>query len=410
MRPVAFLKGLLPGFEKKSISVVDPLTAEIFGGMPSIAGPAVTPATAVRIPAIYSAVALISTALGSLPAKLFVDGGNGKQAAKDHPAYPLVHDWSNDWMAAGELRTRLTADALLHGHGYAFANRIGDDVREFLRLDPTTVTPKQDEATGEPFYVQRLPNGRERRYHYSEILHIASPLGIAPIVAGKEAIGLASVLERHAAQLFGRGARPSAVLSKVDRAGSDAGTTIMARIKAAWRNWQSEGATDPLFLDDGWTYTPATMTSTDAQFLENRRFQIEEVCRLFRIPPPMLFDLSRATWSNSEEMGRQFVTFTLRPWLDAWERAYTRVLLSPEERAAGYYVEFVTDALLSADTAKRAESYSKMRTAGIFTANEIRARENLPSHPDGDTLANPNTTPGAPVGANDNPPPKDEAA
>jgi len=410
LRPFEFIKGLIPGrIEKKSITVIDPLTAEIFGGAPTVAGPVINPATAIRVPAVLSAVTLISTALGSLPAKVFADDGSGKQSAKDHPAYSIIHDWSNDWMAAGELRTRLTVDALLHDHGFAYANRVGDRVGELIRLDPTTVTPKHDEVTGEPFYVQRLPNARERRFHYREILHVASPLDLSPIRAGKEAIGLALIMETHAARLFADGARPSLVFANDNGTPEgEKGATVIKRLRAAYNAWKSSGG--PMFLDGGWKAAQFAFSSTDAQFLENRRFQIGEICRLFRVPPPMLFDFERTTLNNYEETGRQFTTYTLRPWLDAWERAYSRVLLSPDERAAGYYVEFVTDALLSADTAKRAEAYSKMRTAGIFTANEIRARENLPPHPDGDTLANPNTTPGAPVGANDNAEPKDEAA
>ena len=222
------------GVEKKSITLVDPFAIELFGSVPSIAGPSINPATAIRVPAVYSAIALVTGAIGSLPAKVFSSGG-GKRTEKDHPAYFLVHDWANDWTSAGELRATLTADALFHDHGYAYANRNGEgQVIEFIRLDPKSITPKHDETTGEPFYVQRLPNGRERTYVYQDILRISAPLGMSPIKAGKEAIGLASVLERHAAQLFGRGARPSAVLSKEGKAGTDGGASVIGRIKAAW--------------------------------------------------------------------------------------------------------------------------------------------------------------------------------
>lgn len=397
--------------ESKSVGLNSPDAFELFGAFPTIAGPSINAATAIRVPAVYSAIALVSGAIGSLPAKVFraVDQG-GKRAAKDHPAYRLVHDEANDWTSASQLRAALTADALLHGDGYAFANRVNGRVIEFIRLDPRTITVKLDDASGEPTYVQRDHKGRERSFHYLDILHLASPLGVSPITLGKEAIGLASVLERHAAQLFGRGARPSAILSKESKAGgSEAGTTVIRNIKSAWRNWQEAGAADPLFLDDGWKYDPATMTSTDAQFLENRRFQIEEIARLFRVPPPMLFDLTRATWSNSEEMFQQFLTLTLRPWLDAWEWAYARTLLTADERADGHYVEFVIDDLLTADAATRATTYGQYRAMGALTANEVRAGLNRAPISGGDTLDNPNITPGKPVGRNDNRP-REEAA
>lgn len=383
------------GAEKKAVTLTDPLAADIFGVIPSIAGTNIGPATAIRVPAVYSAIALVTGAIGSLPAKVFAVDDGGKQAANQHPAYALVHDWANDWTSAGELRAALTADALLHDAGYAYANRNGEgQVVEFIRLEPLSITAKQDEATGEPFYSQRQSNGRERIFRYQDILRISAPLGISPIRAGKEAIGLASVLERHGAQLFARGARPSAVLSKEGKAGNDGGATVIGRIKAAWRAWQAEATGDPLFLDDGWTYTPVTMTSTDAQFLENRRFAIEEIARLFRVPPHLLFELSRATWSNAEEMFQSFLTLTLRSWLDEWEAAYARVLLTPEERAAGMYVEFVIDDLLTANAATRAATYAQYRNMGAMTANEVRAGLNMPRRDGGDTLDNPNITPG----------------
>jgi phage portal protein BeeE len=155
LRIVESVKRLFGGeTERKSVSLTDPLAYEIFGATPTIAGPAVNAATALRVPAVYSAIALITGAIGSLPAKVysFTDHG-GKRAAKDHPAYRFVHDEANDWTSAAKLRSQLTADALLHDHGFAFANRVNGIVQEFIRLDPRSVTIKTDETTGEPFYV-----------------------------------------------------------------------------------------------------------------------------------------------------------------------------------------------------------------------------------------------------------------
>jgi HK97 family phage portal protein len=414
LRGVKELKRWIRGeTEQKSVSLSDPDALGIFGVTPTIAGPSINAATALRVPAVFSAIALASGAIGSLPAKVFLAAADqgGKRAAKDHPAYRLVHDEANDWTSAGELRGQLTADALLHGSGYAFANRVNGRVIEFIRLDPRSITVKIDEASGEPSYVHRVDT-RERTYSFRDILHIAAPLGVSPISAGKEAIGLASVLERRAAQLFGSGARPSGILSQEKGlgAGADGGQQRVNNLRKAWRAWQSGNSSDPLILDEGLTYTQAEMTSTDAQFLENRRFQIEEIARLFRVPPPMLFDLERATWSNSEEMAQQFLTLTLRPWLDAWEWAYARVLLSAEERAEGYYVEFILDDLLSANAATRATTYAQYRAMGAMTANEVRSGLNLPAMPGADTLDNPNITVAKPSGENDNTIPGKDAA
>ena len=408
------------GVEKKSITLADPLAAEIFGSVPTIAGPTIGPATAIRVPAVYSAIALISGATGSLPAKLYcreistsTNRGSGKRTADDHPAYGVIHDWANDWTSAGALRCQLTADALLFDHGYAFANRTSDDrVVEFIRLDPQSITLKHDDATGEPFYAQRQPNGRERVFSYRDILTVSAPLGMSPIKVGKEAIGLASVLERHAAQLFAGGARPSLVFENESATPEgERGATVLKRLKAAYAAWKTNGGA--MFLDGGWKTVTQAFTSTDAQFLENRRFQTEEIARVFRIPPTMLFDLTRGTWSNAEEMFRAFLVTTLRSWLDEWQDAYARVLLSPEDRAAGYYVEFVIEDILTADLATRAKTYQQFRAMGAMTANEVRAGLNLPRMDGGDVLASPFTTPApaaTPAASNDNRDNEKEAA
>ncbi|MGB6119581.1 MAG: phage portal protein [Mesorhizobium sp.] len=381
--------------ETKSVSLLDPEAFGIFGAAPSNSGVAVNAATSLHVPAVYSAIALITGAIGSLPAKVFEAADSGKRTAKDHPAYRLVHDEANDWTSAGQLRATLTRDALLHGNGFAFANRVNSRVVEFIRLNPRSVTIRYDEASGEPSYVLRDKRNRERVIAFADMLHITPPLDLSPITAGKDAIGVAAILERHAGQFFASGARPSGIISNDKPSGSEAGAKTVAGILKSWRAWLSNASGDPLILDAGWKYDAPTMTSTDAQFIENRRFAIEDIARLFRVPPPMLFDLTRATWSNSEEMGQQFLTLTLRPWLDAWEWAYARCLLSPDERASGHYVEFVIDDLLSANAATRATTYAQYRAMGAMTANEVRSGLNLPAMPGADTLDNPNITPGS---------------
>ncbi len=119
------------GIERKSVPLSDSFAHEIFGVPNTIAGPAITPASAIKVPAVYSAIALVSGAIGSLPAKVFDQSGGGKRTAPEHPAYRLVHDEANEWTSAGQLRAAMTADALLHDHGFAFANRINGAVQEF---------------------------------------------------------------------------------------------------------------------------------------------------------------------------------------------------------------------------------------------------------------------------------------
>lgn len=413
-RPVELFKNLFGGdIEKKSISLTDPIALDLFGAFPTVAGPSINAATALRVPAVYSAIVLISGTIGSLPAKIFRAEAGGKRTANDHPGYRLVHDEANEWTSAGQLRATLTADALLHDHGYALAIRVGaGKPQEFIRLDPRTVAIKTNELTGEPVYVRRVGT-REWTYDFRDVLHVSSPLGLAPIKAGREAIALASILEKHAARLFAGGAKPSALIWNEEKSstGGEAGAKTVSNMRAAWRRTFGSGDnSDPMFLDGGWKYQQLSLTSVDAQFAQMRVEQVNEIARVFRVPPHLLFELSRATWSNAEEMFQSFLTLTLRSWLDEWEAAYARVLLTPEERKT-HYVEFVIDDLMTANSATRAETYQKYRAMGAITANEVRAGLNREPLDGGDVLANPNITPGAaPAAQNDNATPGKVAA
>ncbi|MHB2165737.1 phage portal protein [Alsobacter sp. R-9] len=367
------------------IAIPEPWLSELFGAVPTLSGASVTPESAMRVPAVKASVELISSTVGTLPAKVFrrfPEGG--KEAATDHPAYALVHDDANDWTSAHALRTQLTIDALLRGNGFAYANRVNGRIVELVRL--TGVEILVDDVTGEPAY--RVDG---RIYQRTEILHIAAPVsfdgitGVSPVTLAREAIALALVLEQHAANLFGRGARPSGIL----RFQKALPAEVAARIRDAWHTahgGSNSGKT--AVLEEGAEFQQIAFNSVDAQFAEMRTFQTLEIARAFRVPPHMLFELGRATWSNSEQQNREFLQTTLLPWLRAWEAAYRRLLLTPEDRAE-HSIEFVVDDLLRADTASRATAYAALRQAGVMTANEIRALENLPAHPDGDMLDNP---------------------
>jgi HK97 family phage portal protein len=399
------LKRILGSFHRELPSPSEAIEAkefsfpEIFLGAPTLSGPVVTPSTAMRVPAVANAVTLISTVVGTLPSKVFSrDPKGGKSADNAHPAHALVHDQANAWTSAGKLREILTADALLHGNGYAYANRVRGRVREFIRLDPLSVTVVASD-TGEPVYRQGTgPN--MRTFSYKDVLHIACPgvshdglTGTSPIHQAREAIGLALTLEQHAARLFGRGARPSGVLKFPSKLGPDSA----ARIRDSWHQAHAgEASGRTAVLEEGGDFQPLSFSSVDAQFAELRAFQIVEIARAFNVAPSMLQDMGRATWSNSEQANLAFLQLTLLPWLRAWEAAYRRTLLTPTERDQ-VSIEFVLDDLLRADTATRAQAYASFRAMGVMSANEIRSKENLPAHPDGDTLSNPFTDAGKPA-------------
>ena len=158
---------------------------------------------------------------------------------------------------------------------------------------------------------------------------------------------------------------------------------------ASWNNTFGAGNNAAPFIPPaGWRYEQIALSSTDAQFLEHRLEQINEIARLFGVPPHMLYQLDRATWGNAEEMSRSFLQLCLRPWLDRWQDAYNKVLFSEDERDT-HYTEFVIDDLQRADSAGRAEVFSKLISSRVLAPNEARAMMNLAPLPGGDELANP---------------------
>lgn len=395
----------------EAVSLTDPAAAFLFAAFPTLSNISVTPKSAMTVPAVAAAVRLISNAVGTLPVKLFErrDEG-GKEVARDHAAYALVHDDASDFMSATALRTQLTIEALLHGNGFAYANRVNGKPVELIRLDPKTVTVKADALTGEPTYS--IGTGKAKRsFHYSDILHIKpfsedGLTGIAPIAQGREGIALALALEQHAARLFGRGARPSGVLKHPGKLGAEAAK----RLREGWQATQTgDNAGGTALLEEGMDFLPLTFSSVDAQFEQLRKMQIEEVGRIFSVPTTFLGALDRATFKNAEEMNLQFMRFTLLPWLREWEAAYRRVLLTPDERAA-YSIEFIVDDLLRADFATRMEGYAKAVAARILNPNEVRALENRAPYAGGEAYGNPYTSV-TPVAANSNTPePEKDAA
>lgn len=380
--------------EQKAHKTSDSNLHIILGGRPTASGVSITGENALSIPAVLQAIRLIAENIGSLPCKLYHDLEQGKQNAKEHTAHRIVHNRANGWTSAGQLRTDLTRDALIYGSGFAKVVRSSDDrPLELVRLKPGTVTVFEDSLADLPPFYRVTEAGGTVEYLHTEILDIRPFANKSLVSLGREAIGLSSVLEDHAVKLFAGGGKPPAVLSNANTIPSEQGVgeKVVKRLKDNYRKAQSDGFTVPLVLDDGWTYAQMALASTDAQFLENRVFQIDDIARIFGIPPHMLFELSRATWSNAEQMSATFMQLCLRPWLDRWQDAYATVLLTEDEQDE-YSFEFVIDDLQRADTKTRAEVFSTLVSSRVMTPNEVRAAMNMPPMEGGDELVNPFTT------------------
>ncbi|REF70270.1 phage portal protein [Paracoccus versutus] len=370
--------------ESKAFTLTSPEAYGLFAGLPVRSGVTVTSTTALRVPAVAAAVGLISEACGNLPFKLH--DRDTREAQKDHPGYELIHGEANPWTSAEELREHLTRDALLSGSGFAqvVRNGIGQPL-ELHRIDPGAVSVETDDY-GEPSYRIRLKGGGDTVLPYTDVLHISTLDGVSPITHAKEAIGLALAAEQHLAEWFGRAGRPSGYLSTEQDLKPDPAKKIID-------GWSAVKAGSAAILDNGMRYYPLATSNTDAEFYTNRIEQIREIARAFRIPPSMIFELERGTWSNVEQMAQQFLTMTLRPWLKRWQAAYARVLLSPEDRRA-LYIEAETKDLMTVDFAAQATAYSQYVAMRAMTPNEVRAGLNLPPMAGGDELSNPFTTSG----------------
>lgn len=389
-----------PNVETKGVLAdPEPWLLELFAGdaSPSLAGITVSPLTAMSCAPVRCAVQAIAETIGQLPIQVYQRGEDGsKERNQDHPAYALLHDAANDWTSASTFREQITRDALLERNGgFAFINRVDGKPVELIRLDPFTTPVVVRHVNGEPVY-EVTERGVMRVVARQNIIHIPtpshSPFG-GLLHDAREAIGLALVMEQYASRLFSRGARPAGILKfkgKLDSASS-------TRMKASWQaahGGKNSGGT--AVIEEGGEFQPLTLNSVDSQFLEMRKFAIEEIGRHFRVPPVFLMDYGRATWSNAEAMGNQFLTFTLMPWILRWEGEIALKLFTPEERQ-NFFAEFNTAALLRADFDTRMDGYQKGVAARIFNPNEVRAIENMPPYVGGDKFENPNTSSPLPV-------------
>lgn len=400
------LRNLFAPERRADPTLADPWLALLLGGSgPTASGEPVTIETAMRHPPVFTAVRTIAEPVGQLPIHVYerqADGGRVR--VTDHPAARLLAN-PNDWTSGDTFRSDLTGNMAARGAGYAFLNRDpAGQVVEMIGLDPGTATVERDPATMEPVY--RL-NGEV--VDRSRILHLRTFTlcgleGMSPIMQCREAIGLSIVLERYAAGLFGRGARPAGVLKHPKAISEPVMTRLRASFEQLYRGGSNAGRV--AILEDGVEFQALQLSSVDAQFLEMRIFQLREIARAFRLPATMMNDLERVTKSSAEELGQQFLVWTLAPYLRAWQNALNRVLFSPEERGR-FYVEFLVDDLARADLAARMAAYATAIAHGILNPNEAREMENRQPYAGGAVFTRPQNV--GPV-ANGQRPPADAGA
>ena len=383
------------------------------------AGKAVTERSAMQMTAVYSCVRILAEAVAGLPIHVYkyTDGG-GKEKAIDHPLYHLLHDEPNPEMSSFVFRETLMTHLLLWGNAYAQVIRNGkNEVVALYPLMPNKMTVDRD-SNGQLYYSYYRGTDEALRdkehtviLRPSDVLHIPGLgfdglVGYSPIAMAKNAIGMAIACEEYGAKFFANGAAPGGVLEHPG--------TIKdpQRVRESWQSTfgGSGNANKIAVLEEGMKYTPIGISPEQAQFLETRKFQINEIARIFRVPPHMVGDLEKSSFSNIEQQSLEFVKYTLDPWVIRWEQSIMRALLSKDEKAQ-YFVKFNLEGLLRGDYQSRMNGYAIGRQNGWMSANDIRELENLdriPAEEGGDLyLINGNMLPLRDAGAFANAPTND---
>lgn len=369
----------------------------------STSGKNVNERSSMQMTAVYACVRILSEAIAGLPLHLYrYNEDGGKEKAIDNPLYFLLHDEPNPEMTSFIFRETMMTHLLLWGNAYAQIIRDGKgEVVALYPLLPDRMKVDRDENG--KLYYEYTPSddskfgGKTVVLHPYEVLHIPGLgfdglVGYSPIAMAKNAIGMAIACEEFGARFFENGAAPSGVLEHPGTLKDP------ARVRETWQS-QFGGSSNSgkvAVLEEGMKYTPISISPEQAQFLETRKFQINEIARIFRIPPHMVGDLEKSSFSNIEQQSLEFVKYTLDPWVIRWEQSLTRILFTKEEKKT-YFLKFNVEGLLRGDYASRMSGYATARQNGWMSANDIRELENqdrIPAEEGGDLyLVNGNMLP-----------------
>ena len=351
----------------------------------SASGKQVNERTSMQMTAVYSCVRILSEAVASLPLNVYryTDTG-GKEKAIDHSLYRLLHDEPNPEMSSFIFRETLMTHLLLWGNAYAQIIRNGKgEVIALYPLMPDRMTVDRD-SNGRLYYKYRKSNDDAPTMESgvvslapSDVLHVPGLgfdglVGYSPIAMAKNAIGLAIAAEEYGSKFYANGAAPSGVL---EHPGTLKDPT---RVRDSWNSTfgGSSNSHKVAVLEEGMKYTPISISPNEAQFLETRKFQINEIARIFRVPPHMVGDLEKSSFSNIEQQSLEFVKYTLDPWVIRWEQALYRTLLSEDEKKTLFF-KFNVEGLLRGDYQSRMQGYATARQNGWMSANDIRELEDL---------------------------------
>ena len=354
-------------------------------------GKPVNERTAMQTTAVYACVRILAEAVASLPLHVYeYQDDGGKKLVHDHPLYYLLHDEPNPEMTSFVFRETLMSHLLIWGNAYAQIIRDGAGrVLGLYPLLPDKMDVQRDDR-GNIYYVysrnsDENPMFKEYgdiRLKAEDVLHIPGLgfdglIGYSPIAMAKNAVGMTLACEEYGASFFANGANPGGVLEHPGVLKDP------SKVRESWNSVYRgvSNAHKIAVLEEGMKYQQIGIPPEEAQFLETRKFQINEIARLYRIPPHMVGDLDKSSFSNIEQQSLEFVKYTLDPWVIRWEQSLQRSLLLPGEKGK-YFIKLNVDGLLRGDYQSRMNGYAVGRQNGWFSANDIREMENMNPIPD----------------------------
>lgn len=348
----------------------------LFGGTTS--GKAVNERTAMQTSAVYACVRILAESVAGLPLHVYERTANGSKSTKpSHPLYRLLHDEPNREMTSFVFRETLMSHLLLWGNAYAQIIRGGRGFPIALYpLLPDRMAVDRNES-GELVYTYQSDKGQVK-LRRENVLHIPGLgfdglIGYSPIAMAKNAVGLALATEDYGATFFANGANPGGVLEHP-------GVIKPEQADRLRESWQSQfggaNAHKVAVLEEGLKFHQMSIPPEQAQFLETRKFQINEIARIFRVPPHMVGDLEKSSFSNIEQQSLEFVKYTLDPWVVRWEQSLQQALILPSEKAT-IFIKFNLDGLLRGDYQSRMQGYSTGIQNGFMSVNDVRGLEDM---------------------------------
>jgi HK97 family phage portal protein len=355
----------------------------LFGSTSS--GKSVNERTAMQTTAVYACVRILSEAIAGLPLHLYrYRSDGGKEKIPSHPLYYLLHDEPNPEMTSFVFRETLMGHLLIWGNAYAqiLRNGRGQAVALYPLLpSKMEVSRSVSGAMVYTYYRDADESGINPKGGYitlrsDEILHIPGLgfdglIGYSPIAMAKNAIGMSLATEEYGASFFANGANPGGVLEHPGVVKDP------DRLRESWQaQFSGVNAHKVAVLEEGLKFQQMSIPPEQAQFLETRKFQINEIARIFRVPPHMVGDLEKSSFSNIEQQSLEFVKYTLDPWVVRWEQALQQSLLMPSEKSS-LFIKFNLDGLLRGDYQSRMTGYATGRQNGWLSANDIRELENM---------------------------------